>query len=155
VTVQNEIETPAITSRTTVYLAVDVFPNPGKAGWALVWRDETGNVRELTGVTWKCSNMRAELIAAMTALRELPTRRPITIVAPSQYLLNYETALPGWKRRDWRGSTGKAVKNADEWFELDKLACRRDVKFQHGDDDPHSLAGYARQRARKVRNARS
>ena len=54
----------------------------------------------------------------------------VTITTDSQYVKNGITSwLDGWKRKNWRTSSGGAVKNKDLWMKLDEAYSKHDVTF--------------------------
>jgi ribonuclease HI len=110
--------------------------------------DEDGRLRDATGTLANSTNNRAELIAAVEALRQFPSQSNLRLVCPSQYLLNYEWSLPEWKQNGWKNAARKPVANSDEWVEFDKIACRRNVSLVEKSNDPRSLTPYARQLAK-------
>jgi ribonuclease HI len=96
--------------------------NPGPGGWGAILR-LGAHERELWGGERDTTNNRMELTAAIRALEAL--KRPVsaTIFTDSQYVLKgISEWIHGWKRNGWKTSDRKAVKNADLWQELDRLA---------------------------------
>lgn len=99
--------------------------NPGPGGWGTVvyFTDET--VHELGGGTTQTTNNRMELQAAIAALEYLLASGqtgPVTLYTDSEYVKNGITKwVSGWKKKDWKTSTGKPVLNQDLWETLDQL----------------------------------
>lgn len=103
--------------------------NPGPGGWGVLLQAHEGDTlvreRELSGGAALTTNNRMELQAAIAALQALNRPSAITIVTDSAYVKNGITDwLAGWKRKGWRTSTNKPVRNDDLWRELD-AACQR------------------------------
>jgi len=120
--------------------------NPGPGGWAyVIIRTEDprngdlgiGNSAEaptaqvlLTedwGAEKSTTNNRMELLAVISALEILPTYlrngENITVYTDSQYVQKGITLwIRDWKRREWKTSDKKPVKNQDLWIFLDTLA---------------------------------
>lgn len=101
--------------------------NPGPTGWAWYVDDRhwaaggfptgTNNLGELTAV--------ARLLEATAHLDD-----DLVVYCDSQYVVNSLTTwMPEWKRRGWRTSGRKPVKNADLMRELDGLLQGRNVRF--------------------------
>jgi ribonuclease HI len=69
-------------------------------------------------------------MAAIQALRFLRETCRVDLHTDSQYLQKGITEwLKGWKKRNWKKSDNKPVKNADLWAELDTQAHRHEVKW--------------------------
>lgn len=97
--------------------------NPGPGGWGavLTYNDHK---KEISGNAPDTTNNRMELQAVIEALKTLKKPSEVEIVTDSQYVMNGMTTwIHGWKKRDWKGSSNKPVKNADLWQELD-AACQ-------------------------------
>jgi ribonuclease HI len=109
--------------------------NPGPGGWGalLIAREGEGVVREraLSGGEAATTNNRMELMAAIAALEALERPAAITVVTDSAYVKGGITEwLGSWKRKGWRTSAGKPVKNADLWMRLDAAAGRHRVSWE-------------------------
>jgi ribonuclease HI len=109
--------------------------NPGPGGWGvlLIARDgdKVVKTRELSGGEALTTNNRMELMAAISALEALGRRSEITVVTDSAYVKNGITEwMFSWKRRGWRTSTGKPVKNGDLWERLDAAQARHEVRWE-------------------------
>ena len=108
--------------------------NPGPGGWGVVLVARQGETvlreRELKGGEPDTTNNRMELMAAISALEALDRPAEIIVVTDSAYVKGGITEwLWAWKRKDWRTSTGKPVKNADLWRRLDAAASRHKVRW--------------------------
>jgi len=103
--------------------------NPGPGGWGalLRFRDQE---REIYGGEAHTTNNRMELTAAIEALRVLKKPCQVDLTTDSQYVRNGVTAwMVNWKRRQWRGSNNKPVKNQDLWQALDQEVQRHQVEW--------------------------
>jgi ribonuclease HI len=89
--------------------------NPGPGGWAaIVVPPGGGELVELSGGDPDTTNNRMELTAALEGLRFLPTGGHACVVTDSLLMLKSMTEwLDGWKRKGWKTSAGKPVKNQD------------------------------------------
>lgn len=108
--------------------------NPGPGGWGALLIAREGDAvvreRELKGGEAQTTNNRMELMAAISALEALDRPARITVVTDSAYVKGGITEwLRGWKRKDWRTSTNKPVKNEDLWRRLDAAAARHEVRW--------------------------
>ncbi len=109
--------------------------NPGPGGWGalLIARDGDTVVktRELQGGEADTTNNRMELLAAINALEALERPSQLTIVTDSAYVKGGITEwIFGWKRRGWKTSTKKPVKNEDLWRRLDEAQSRHQVTWE-------------------------
>lgn len=99
--------------------------NPGPGGWGVVAYVDNGKVHELGGRDTRTTNNRMELkgaIAALQLLSDIQQTTPVTLYTDSQYVKNGITKwISGWKKKNWKTSTGKAVVNLDLWKQLDEL----------------------------------
>lgn len=109
--------------------------NPGPGGWGALLQAKEGEAvskeRELKGGEAMTTNNRMELMAAISALEALAKPTRLTVVTDSAYVKGGITEwMAGWKRKGWKTSTGKPVKNEDLWRRLDEAAARHDVTWQ-------------------------
>ena len=103
--------------------------NPGPGGWGALLQCD-GRERELFGGEQHTTNNRMELTAVIQALGSLKRRRPVAVYTDSQYVKNgIQTWIHAWKRNGWKTADRKAVKNADLWRELDRLAAEHDIAW--------------------------
>lgn len=113
--------------------AVEIFTdgacrgNPGPGGWGALLRYK-GKVREIYGGESETTNNRMELMAAIKALSVLRRSCVIELTTDSQYLrLGIMQWLPDWKKRGWKTSSKKPVKNVDLWQQLEHEVSRHTV----------------------------
>lgn len=104
--------------------------NPGPGGWGVVLDASDGSRRFLNGYASETTNNRMELTALIQALLATPVGSEIHAVTDSQYAKQGITEwIHGWKRKNWRSSTGAPVKNTDLWQALDLAASQRRVRW--------------------------
>jgi ribonuclease HI len=104
-------------------------PNPGPGGWAALIMSGDQK-KEISGADKKTTNNRMELTAAIQALRSVPEPAKIKIYTDSQYLQRgIEEWMPGWLRKNWRGSSGPVL-NQDLWKELLEAIKPHQVSWQ-------------------------
>jgi ribonuclease HI len=109
--------------------------NPGPGGWGALLQAKDGETvvkeRELSGGEPETTNNRMELLAAINALEALDRASTLTVVTDSAYVKGGITEwMHGWKRKGWKTSTNKPVKNEDLWKRLDQAAARHAVTWQ-------------------------
>jgi ribonuclease HI len=104
--------------------------NPGPGGWGAIL--ESGDhEKELYGAEAETTNNRMELIAAIMALESLKRPCDVTLATDSVYLNKGMTEwLTNWKRRDWKTSGKKPVKNKDLWQRLEKAVERHRLRWR-------------------------
>lgn len=103
--------------------------NPGPGGWGavLIYKDAE---KELSGCEAATTNNRMELTAAIMALRELKKPCAVELYTDSNYVRQGITEwIYNWKKRNWKSTDKKPIKNADLWQFLDEVAQRHDIKW--------------------------
>jgi ribonuclease HI len=103
--------------------------NPGPGGWGAILR-YGDTEKELSGGEPETTNNRMEMMAAISALEAL--KRPVTvdIHTDSTYVRDGITKwIHGWKKRDWRTTDKKPVKNVDLWQRLEAAAAKHEVAW--------------------------
>ncbi|MBA4146604.1 MAG: ribonuclease HI [Verrucomicrobia bacterium] len=104
--------------------------NPGPGGWAAVLQ-YGAHRKEISGGDPATTNNRMELQAAISALAAVKEACEIELFTDSEYLKNGITAwVAGWKRRGWRTTDKKPVKNEDLWRQLDALATTHQIQWK-------------------------
>ncbi len=116
-------------SRVEIYTDGACRGNPGIGGWGALLRFNDREL-ELFGGEAQTTNNRMELTAAIRALAALKRRCEVALYTDSQYLRQgITTWLADWKRRAWRTSERKPVKNQDLWQELEALTAQHDIEW--------------------------
>lgn len=93
--------------------------NPGPGGWGVYFHYK-GREKELYGGEQGTTNNRMELLAAIQALEALKRPCDVKLHTDSKYLLQGITEwMANWKKRGWKTSANKPVKNEDLWRRLD------------------------------------
>ncbi len=104
--------------------------NPGPGGWGVLLRYGE-HEKELYGGAKETTNNRMELTAAIKALEALKRSSDVILTTDSQYVRKGITEwLEGWKKKNWKNSAKKPVKNADLWQQLDELNQKHQVDWQ-------------------------
>jgi ribonuclease HI len=103
--------------------------NPGVGGWGVLLRYK-GEEKILSGGELATTNNRMEMMAAIQALESLKRPCRVCLTTDSQYVKKGVTEwLADWKRRGWRTSAGKPVKNMDLWQRLDLAVQRHEIEW--------------------------
>ncbi|MGZ3695360.1 MAG: ribonuclease HI, partial [Bdellovibrionota bacterium] len=98
--------------------------NPGPGGWAAILVSPLGKVMELGGAAPHTTNNKMELTAtseallALTRVKTLSTNE-VKLYTDSKYVIQGITEwIHGWKRNNWKTSTGGDVSNKENWEQL-------------------------------------
>lgn len=103
--------------------------NPGPGGWGVLLR-WNGHERKLYGGERETTNNRMELTGAIKGLKALKRPCHVEITTDSEYVRKGITQwLSDWKRRNWKTSSKKTVKNLDLWQELDRETQRHKITW--------------------------
>ncbi|MGB1253011.1 MAG: ribonuclease H family protein [Candidatus Promineifilaceae bacterium] len=121
-----------------LYLRSSCIGNPGIGGWGAVleYRDET---EQISGNIAYTTNNRLEILAAVEGVSILPAGSPVQIFTTSDYLFQGATKwVHGWRRRDWKKTSGLVIANADLWQRLDKVMESAEIRWINakGRSDP-------------------
>jgi ribonuclease HI len=114
--------------------------NLGPGGWASIIRWKTEEI-VVTGSHPATTNNRAELMAAIEALRALKRPCRVELHTDSMYLRQGMAEwLPKWRLNNWRTASGKPVLNQDLWRQLEQLVEQHEVHWSwtvgHAADNP-------------------
>lgn len=103
--------------------------NPGPGGWG-AWISMGGHSKELCGGEPVTTNNRMELTAVIRALQALKRACNVKVYTDSVYVQKGMTEwIDAWKKRGWRTSDKKPVKNDDLWQELDAIAQQHTIEW--------------------------
>lgn len=104
--------------------------NPGPGGYGVVLRYKD-HEKELSEGFTLTTNNRMEMLAAIIGLTELKEPSAVTLTTDSQYVRQGITLwIHNWKKRDWKTSDKKPVKNVDLWKLLDAQATRHTIEWK-------------------------
>jgi len=104
--------------------------NPGPGGWGalLIAADHR---KTMHGGELETTNNRMELMAAIEALNALRGARDVVLHTDSKYVMDgIREWMPNWKKRGWKTSNRKAVKNQDLWQALDEATTRHEITWK-------------------------
>jgi ribonuclease HI len=107
----------------------------GSGGYAAILSrtlpDGSEKRRNVVGKVRVTTNNRMELMAVIQALDVITNDCDIDIYVDSSYVTNgyNKKWIEGWKKRGWKKSDGKPVKNKDLWIALDKLLSFHNFTF--------------------------
>ncbi|MAM85882.1 ribonuclease HI [Allohahella sp. A8] len=113
----------------TIYTDGACKGNPGPGGWGAVLQFQ-GKQKELFGGAPDVTNNQMELTAAVEALNALTEPCRVELYTDSQYVRQGITSwIHGWKKKGWKNSAGKPVKNQELWMALEAATGRHDVQW--------------------------
>jgi ribonuclease HI len=114
----------------TIYTDGACSGNPGPGGWGAILNG-SGKTRELKGGEADTTNNRMELMAAIVALETLTQPCSITLHTDSTYVRDgITTWIHNWKKRGWKTSAKKPVKNVDLWQRLEAATTRHEIDWR-------------------------
>jgi len=103
--------------------------NPGPGGWGVLMRFK-GKEKSLYGGEAETTNNRMELMAAIRGLEALIRNCRVEVTTDSKYVRDGITQwMTNWKKRGWKTSNKKPVKNVDLWKRLDSAASEHNVTW--------------------------
>ena len=108
--------------------------NPGPGGWGALLRFKDNKMdfheKQLYGGDTETTNNRMELMAAIMALEALNKPCKIDLTTDSQYVRQGITVwIHNWKKRGWKNSAKKPVKNVDLWQRLDTASDKHEIEW--------------------------
>ena len=104
--------------------------NPGPGGWGaiLIYGEHT---KELKGYSPKSTNNIMELTAVIEALKDLIRPCSIILTTDSNYVKDGITKwIHNWKKKGWKTSNKKDVKNKELWQKLDHESSRHQITWE-------------------------
>jgi ribonuclease HI len=103
--------------------------NPGPGGWGAILRYNK-HEKHLKGAEILTTNNRMELTAVIKALGVLKKSCAIDLTTDSQYVRKGITEwMIQWKKRGWKTSNKKPVKNMDLWQQLDSITQQHKINW--------------------------
>jgi ribonuclease HI len=118
-----------MTDQVIIYTDGACKGNPGPGGWG-VFMQYKGQEKELYGGEMETTNNRMELMAAIMALEALKKNSTVALHTDSKYVLQGITEwMDNWKKRGWKTTAKKPVKNVDLWRRLDLAIEKHDINW--------------------------
>ena len=112
-----------------IYTDGSCLQNPGNGGWAAIINSD-GSVKKISGHEKNTTNNRMELMATISALKEINSNEDIEIYTDSQYVkFGITEWINNWLKNNWKTSKKEDVKNKDLWLALYNLDKSLNVKW--------------------------
>jgi ribonuclease HI len=106
--------------------------NPGPGGWGCFLHYPNEYKEYVNGFEKNTTNNQMELTAVIKALEFVHTSDPIVLHTDSNYVYKGVTEwLSGWKKKGWKTSTNRPVKNVELWKKLDSYLNRFSITWKH------------------------
>ncbi|MGC9460044.1 ribonuclease HI [Vibrio genomosp. F10] len=119
-----------MTKQVEIFTDGSCLGNPGPGGYGVVLRYKETEKTLAKGYNLTTNN-RMEMLAAVVALQTLKEPCEVILTTDSQYVRQGITQwIHNWKKRGWKTSAKKPVKNADLWQALDKETARHTVDWR-------------------------
>ena len=120
----------ALTAIIEIYTDGACRGNPGPGGWGALLI--SGKHRKtMHGGESETTNNRMELTAAIEALNALKGSRQVLLHTDSKYVMDgINSWMSNWKKRGWKTSAKKPVKNQDLWQQLDEAISRHEIEWR-------------------------
>jgi tRNA-Thr(GGU) m(6)t(6)A37 methyltransferase TsaA len=113
-----------------IYTDGACYNNPGPGAYAAIILDEDKEI-EITGFEPSTTNNRMELQAVIEALKVIKKNKKIILYSDSNYVVKgINEWIKNWKKRGWKTSSNKAVKNKDLWEKLDEEISKKNVQLK-------------------------
>jgi ribonuclease HI len=120
---------PEMRKQVEIFTDGSCLGNPGPGGYGAILRYRQ-HEKALSNGYRLTTNNRMELMAAIVALETLTQPCDITLCTDSQYVRQGITNwIHNWKKRGWKTTDKKAVKNVDLWQRLDAAIANHQLNW--------------------------
>jgi ribonuclease HI len=119
-----------LTRATEIYTDGACRGNPGPGGWGALLISGK-HQKTMHGGEPDTTNNRMELTAAIEALNALKGHSSVILYTDSKYVMDgIKDWMPNWKKRGWKTTAKKPVKNKDLWQALDEATQRHEIDWR-------------------------
>jgi ribonuclease HI len=119
-----------MTKQVEIFTDGSCLGNPGPGGYGIVLRYKKVEKTLAQGYTMTTNN-RMEMMATIIALQTLKEPCDVILTTDSQYVRQGITQwIHNWKKRGWKTTDKKQVKNADLWQALDTETQRHKIDWR-------------------------
>jgi len=111
-----------------IYTDGSCIQNPGNGGWAAIIFMNNEKIT-ITGNKKNTTNNQMELMAAIEALKKIPTGQEVQVYTDSKYVkLGITEWIEKWSKNNWKTSSKQKVKNLELWIELNKVSKKHKIE---------------------------
>ena len=112
-----------------IYTDGSCLKNPGNGGWAAIIF-MNGKKVAIKGNKKNTTNNQMELMAAIEALKKIPTEREVQIYTDSKYVkMGITEWINKWSQNNWKTSSKQKVKNLELWLKLNEISKKHKIKW--------------------------
>ena len=112
-----------------IYTDGSCIQNPGNGGWAAIIFMNNEKIA-ITGNKKNTTNNQMELMAAIEALKKIPTGQKVQVYTDSKYVkLGITEWIEKWSQNNWKTSSKQKVKNLELWTELNKISKKHKIEW--------------------------
>jgi len=112
-----------------IYTDGSCLKNPGNGGWAAIIF-MNGKKVAIKGNKKNTTNNQMELMAAIEALKKIPTEQEVQIYTDSKYVkMGITDWINKWSQNNWKTSSKQKVKNLELWLELNEISKNHKIKW--------------------------
>ena len=112
-----------------IYTDGSCLKNPGNGGWAAIIFMNSKKI-SIKGNKKNTTNNQMELMAAIEALKKIPTEQEVQIYTDSKYVkMGITEWINKWSQNNWKTSSKQKVKNLELWLELNEISKKHKIKW--------------------------
>ena len=112
-----------------IYTDGSCLGNPGNGGWAAIINDQD-KITKISGNKKNTTNNQMELMAAIEALKKIPTEQEVQLYTDSKYVkMGITEWIKKWSQNNWKTSSKQKVKNLELWKELNIISKKHKIKW--------------------------
>ena len=112
-----------------IYTDGSCLGNPGNGGWAAIINDQD-KITKISGNKKNTTNNQMELMAAIEALKKIPTEQEVQLYTDSKYVkMGITEWIQKWSKNNWKTSSKEKVKNLELWLELNKIVKKHKIEW--------------------------
>ena len=112
-----------------IYTDGSCIENPGNGGWAAIIFMNNEKIA-ITGNKKNTTNNQMELMAAIEALKKIPTGQKVQVYTDSKYVkLGITEWIEKWSQNNWKTSSKQKVKNLELWIELNEISKKHKIEW--------------------------
>ena len=112
-----------------IYTDGSCLKNPGNGGWAAIIF-MNGKKIAIKGNKKNTTNNQMELMAAIEALKKIPTEQEVQIYTDSKYVkMGITEWINKWSQNNWKTSSKQKVKNLELWLKLNEISKNHKIKW--------------------------